>query len=76
MHATVFKPFLDFTMDDNIAPRESGWTDSVDSNIISDLFIEELELDLLLNEEEEVPFARNWLVVEPNLEDLVIQRDF
>ena len=33
-------------MDDNIAPRESGWTDSVDSNIISDLFIEELEFDL------------------------------
>ena len=63
-------------MDDNIAPRESGWTDSVDSNIISDLFIEELELDLLLSEEEEVLFARNWLVVEPNLEDLVIQRDF
>ena len=63
-------------MDDNIAPREIGWTDSVDSNIISDLFIEELELDLLLSEEEEVPFARNWLVVEPNLEDLVIHRDF
>ena len=63
-------------MDDNIAPREIGWNDSVDSNIISDQFIEELELDLLLSEEEEVPFARNWLVVEPNLEDLVIQRDF
>ena len=63
-------------MDDNIAPREIGWNDSVDSNIISDLFIEELELDLLLSEEEEVLFARNWLVVEPNLEDLVIQRDF
>ena len=76
MHATFFKPFLDLTMDDNIAPREIGWTDSVDSNIISDLFVEELELDLLLSEEEEVPFARNWLVVEPNLEDLVIQRDF
>ena len=63
-------------MDDNIAPREIGWNDSVDSNIISDLFIEELELDLLLSEEEEVLFARNWLVVEPNLEDLVIHRDF
>ena len=63
-------------MDDNIALRESGWTDSVDYNIISDLFIEELEFDLQLSEEEEVPFARNWLVVEPNLEDLVIHRDF
>nr|POF08331.1 hypothetical protein CFP56_55104 [Quercus suber] len=63
-------------MDDNIAPREVGWTNSSDFDIISDMFAEELESDLLPSEEEEVLFARHGLVVEPDLEDLVIQRDF
>ena len=61
-------------MDDNIAPREVGWTDSSDSDIISNLFTEELESNLLPSEEEEVPFARHGLVVELDIEDLVIQK--
>ena len=76
VHATFFKPYLDFTMDDNIAPREVGWTDSSNSDIILDLFTEELESNLLPSEEEEVPFVRHGLLVELDLEDLVIQRDF
>ena len=57
-------------MDDHIVPREVGWTDSSSSNISSDLFAEELELDLLPREEDEVPFARHGPLVEPDLEDL------
>lgn len=53
-----------------------GWTDSSSSDISSDLFVEELESDLLPSEEEEVPFARHGPVVEPDLEVLATQRDF
>ena len=63
-------------MDDHIVPREVGWTDSSNSDISSNLFVEELELDLLPSEENEVPFTRHGPVVEPDLEDLATQRDF
>ncbi|KAL0011589.1 hypothetical protein SO802_006697 [Lithocarpus litseifolius] len=63
-------------MERNIQPREYGWTDSSDSNIIDDLFEEELEPDLLSNEDDEVPFARHKPIVEPNPEDVAAQRGF
>ena len=40
------------------------------------MFAKELESDLLPSDEDEVPFARHGPVVEPDLEDLMVQRDF
>lgn len=65
-----------FTMDNNIAPRDVGWTDSSDSDINSDLLDEELESDLLPSDEDEVPFARHGPVVELDSEDVVAQKEF
>ena len=47
-----------------------------DSVLLRYLFVEELESDLLPSDKDEVPFARHGPVVEPDLEDLVVQRDF
>ena len=40
------------------------------------MFAEELESNLLPSDEDEVPFARYGLMVELDLDDLVVQRDF
>lgn len=69
-------PELPSVMEDNILTREYGWTDSSDSNISDVLFEEELEPDLLSSEEDEVPFARHGPIVEPDLEEIAIQRGF
>ena len=63
-------------LDDHIVPKEVSWTDSSSSDISSNLFAEELELDLLPNVEDENPFARHGPMVEPDFEDLATQRDF
>ena len=63
-------------MDGHIIPREIGWTDSGNSEVSSDLFAEEMEPDILPSEEEEVPFARHGLVIEPDLEDVGAKRTF
>ena len=57
-------------MDGHIIPREIGWTDSSSSEVSSNLFTEEMELDILPSEEEEVPFARHGSVIKSDLEDV------
>lgn len=64
------------SMETNIEAREYGWTDSSDSNVSEDLFAKELESHLLSSEDDEVLFARHGPVVEPDLEDVALQRDF
>lgn len=63
-------------MDNNISPSDVGLTDSSNFDIKSDLLDEELELKLLPSDEDEAWFAKHWMVVEPDIEDVVAQREF
>nr|POE57138.1 hypothetical protein CFP56_34102 [Quercus suber] len=63
-------------MENHIEAKEYGWTDSGDSDFSVDLFPEEHELDLLSSEDSETPFARHGPTVDPNLEEIAIQRNF
>ncbi|KAL0014776.1 hypothetical protein SO802_001845 [Lithocarpus litseifolius] len=63
-------------MENHIQAREYGWTDSSDSDFSADLFSEERESDLLSSEDDEIPFARHGPIVDPDQEEIAIQRNF
>lgn len=56
--------------------REYGWTESSEFGVIAKLFADEVESGYRSSDEDENPFARHGPVLEPDPEEITIQRDF
>ena len=63
-------------MDDLFNFWEFGWTESSGSDTNANLFTDEVDSDLCSSDDEEIPFARHGLVIEPNHKEVTIQQDF
>lgn len=63
-------------MDDHFTTKEFDWTDSNDSEGSIEPFVDETKLDLQSNEGDEVPFASHGPIIEADLEEINMQRDF
>ena len=63
-------------MDDPFNFQEFGWTKSSGSDTNADLFADEVESNLYFSVDEEIHFARHGPVIEPDHEEVTIQRDF
>ena len=63
-------------MDDPILSREFGWTESSESDVSDDPFANEVDFDFQSSEEDKVPFARHGPLLEADIEELCMQREF
>ena len=63
-------------MDNYFIVREYGWTESSDSKVNVELFVDKVESDLQFNEGEEIPFVRHGPMLEADLEEINMQCDF
>ena len=67
--------FSDF-LDNYFTAREYGWTESSDSEVSAELFVDEVKSDLQSSEGEEIPFAWHGPVLKADLEEINMQRNF